>query len=118
MFASFHRFFFISEYNPAILINFYNQVFLTLQKDIVERLKSRLLLYNKHLREFKGTSSLSTSLMFLLSKRILPKEFLHQEANMYHSNQTFSLSSFEQFMIGCMKPHGTGAQRILNNIKY
>jgi len=35
-----------------------------------------------------------------------------------HSNQTFSLSSLEQFLIGCMKHHGTGAKIILNNIKY
>jgi len=35
-----------------------------------------------------------------------------------HSNQTFSLSSLEQFLIGCMKHHGTGAQCILNKIKY
>ena len=34
------------------------------------------------------------------------------------SNQTFSLSSLEQFLIGCMKHHGTGAQCILNKIKY
>jgi len=31
-----------------------------------------------------------------------------------HSNQTFSLSSLEQFLIGCMKHHGTGAHGILN----
>jgi len=35
-----------------------------------------------------------------------------------HSNQTFSLSSLEPFLIGCMKHHGTGAQCILNKIKY
>jgi len=35
-----------------------------------------------------------------------------------HSNQTFSLSSLEQFLIGCMKHHGTGAKMLLNNIKY
>jgi len=35
-----------------------------------------------------------------------------------HSNQTFSLSSLEQFLIGCMKHHGTGAKILLNNIKY
>jgi len=35
-----------------------------------------------------------------------------------HSNQAFSLSSLEQFLIGCMKHHGTGAQCILNKIKY
>jgi len=35
-----------------------------------------------------------------------------------HSNQTFSLSSLEQFFIGCMKHHGTGAQCILNKIEY
>jgi len=34
------------------------------------------------------------------------------------SNQTFSLSSLEQFLIGCMKHHGTGAKMLLNNIKY
>jgi len=34
------------------------------------------------------------------------------------SNQTFSLSSLEQFLIGCMKHHGTGAKILLNNIKY
>jgi len=34
-----------------------------------------------------------------------------------HSNQTFSLSSLEQFLIGCMRHHGTGAQCILNKIK-
>jgi len=35
-----------------------------------------------------------------------------------HSNQTFSLSSLEPFLIGCMKHHGTGAKILLNNIKY
>jgi len=35
-----------------------------------------------------------------------------------HSNQTFSLSSLEHFLIGCMKHHGTGAQCILTKIKY
>jgi len=35
-----------------------------------------------------------------------------------HSNQTFSLSSLEKFLIGCMKHHGTGAKILLNNIKY
>jgi len=35
-----------------------------------------------------------------------------------HSNQTFSLSSLEQFLIGCMKHHGNGAKILLNNIKY
>jgi len=35
-----------------------------------------------------------------------------------HSNQTFSLSSLEPFLIGCMKHHGTGAQCILTKIKY
>jgi len=35
-----------------------------------------------------------------------------------HSNQTFSLSSLEHFLIGCMKHHGTGAKILLNNIKY
>jgi len=35
-----------------------------------------------------------------------------------HSNQTFSLSSLEQFLIGCMKHHGTCAKILLNNIKY
>jgi len=35
-----------------------------------------------------------------------------------HSNQTFSLSSLEPFLIGCMKHHGTVAQCILNKIKY
>jgi len=35
-----------------------------------------------------------------------------------HSNQIFSLSSLEQFLIGCMKHHGTGAKILLNNIKY
>jgi len=34
------------------------------------------------------------------------------------SNQTFSLSSLEQFLIGCMKHHGIGAKILLNNIKY
>jgi len=34
------------------------------------------------------------------------------------SNQTFSLSSLEPFLIGCMKHHGTGAQCILSKIKY
>jgi len=34
------------------------------------------------------------------------------------SNQIFSLSSLEQFLIGCMKHHGTGAKMLLNNIKY
>jgi len=35
-----------------------------------------------------------------------------------HSDQTFSLSSLEPFLIGCMKHHGTGAKILLNNIKY
>jgi len=35
-----------------------------------------------------------------------------------HSIQTFSLSSLEQFLIGCMKHHGIGAKILLNNIKY
>jgi len=35
-----------------------------------------------------------------------------------HSNQTFSLSSLEPFLIGCMKHHGNGAKMLLNNIKY
>jgi len=34
------------------------------------------------------------------------------------SNQTFSLSSLETFLTGCMKHHGTGAKILLNNIKY
>ena len=34
------------------------------------------------------------------------------------SNQTFTLSSLEQFLIGCMKHHGIGAKMLLNNIKY
>jgi len=34
------------------------------------------------------------------------------------SNQTFSLSSLEPFLIRCMKHHGTGAKILLNNIKY
>jgi len=34
------------------------------------------------------------------------------------SNQTFSVSSLEPFLIGCMKHHGTGAQLLLNKIKY
>jgi len=33
-------------------------------------------------------------------------------------NQTFSLSSLEPFLIGCMKHHGIGAKILLNNIKY
>jgi len=34
------------------------------------------------------------------------------------SNQTFSLSSLEQFLIGCMKHHGTVGKILFNNIKY
>jgi len=34
------------------------------------------------------------------------------------SNQIFSLSSLEPFLIGCMKHHGIGGKMLLNNIKY
>ena len=34
------------------------------------------------------------------------------------SNQTFSLSSLEPFLVGCLKHHGFGSKMLLNNIKY